>query len=84
MSQIIADGRGRVTLGAGITEKYGKKFYLIEAAGELVLIPIPKDPLRHLQEMGKRAGIDRHSLKELKQMGREEAEREAMGHVRRY
>jgi len=78
---VIADERGRVTLGKDVADKYGKKFAMVKMPGEIVLIPIPDDPLKSLQEEGKK--IPAHmSVKDLKRIALEEATKEAMGNLK--
>lgn len=67
------DSKGRLYLKDTIREKYGELFYLVQMPGELLLIPIPKDPIKELAELGSKAGIDRIPLEELKTMIGEEA-----------
>lgn len=76
MKQIIADERGRITLGSKYIEEYGTKFAIIPKQNKIVLLPIPKDPLKSLQDAGKRAGLDKYSIKELKLMIRDQAKKE--------
>lgn len=42
-----------------------------------------KDPIAELTKIGKKAGIDRYTIKELKQMAREEAEKEALSYLKK-
>jgi len=79
---VVADVRGRVTLGSDLVEKYGRKFAVVKVPGEIVLIPIPKDPLKSLQEQGKK--IPPHlTLKDLKRLAEEKAMEEAVGSYQR-
>jgi len=82
MRAVFADERGRVTLGSKIVDRFGKKFAVVTTAKDVILVPIAKDPLAELQRLGKAAGIDRYTLKELKQMALEEAEKGISKHVR--
>ena len=82
MKTVFADDRGRIILGTKFLHKYGKKFAVISAPKEIVLVPIAKEPLARLKEIGKEAGIDKYTLKELKAMAREEAEKEITKNVR--
>ncbi len=82
MRMAFADNRGRVTLGSKIVDEYGKKFAIVRHRKEIVLVPIPKDPLAELRRLGKAAGIDRFTIKELRKMAIEEAEKEAFSNVR--
>ncbi len=78
MRVAFADDRGRVTLGSKIVGKHGKKFAVVETVDDIILIPIPKDPIAALRELGRKAGIDKYSIKELRKMALEEAEKEAL------
>ncbi len=78
----VADERDRITLGKKITKRYGKRFIVIDAVGEVVLRPVPKDPVKGFAEMGRRAGINKYSMKQLKKMAEEEAEKEAISNIR--
>ena len=85
MRTVLADERGRVTLGAKIVDKYGRKFALVSTANEIALVPIAKDPLAELARIGREAGIDKYTLKELRGIAMEEAEKQIGGkNVRRH
>jgi hypothetical protein len=84
MRSLMADERGRITLGAKIIEEYGKRFAVVRHRKDIVLVPLPEDPLATLRKLWKGAGIDKYSAKELKKMAREEAEKEAVSNVRRH
>ena len=76
MRTALADHRGRITLGAKVLKEFGRRFAVVTAGEEVVLVPIPKDPLAELKRIGKKAGIDKYTLKELRRMAREESEQE--------
>ncbi|MBI2136892.1 AbrB/MazE/SpoVT family DNA-binding domain-containing protein [Candidatus Woesearchaeota archaeon] len=82
MRAVFADERGRITLGSKTVDEYGRKFAVVRTPKEIVLVPIADDPLAELQRLGRQAGIDSYTLKELRQMAREGAEKEAGKHVR--
>lgn len=42
-----------------------------------------KDPIAELAKIGKKAGIDKYSIKELRQIAREEAEKEALSYLQK-
>ena len=84
MKTVYVDERGRITLGSKIVDKHGDKFAVISHGKEVILVPIPKDPLAELRRLGKEVGIDKYTLKELRKMAYEEAEKEAMKNVRRH
>lgn len=76
MTQTIAcDERGRILLAKDVREKYGNKFVIVKAPGELVLLPIPKNPLKALREEGKKIpkGV---SVSEMKKKARDLALKE--------
>ncbi len=76
LDTLICDDRGRIVLGKKIREKYGEKFVVIQGLDEVVLRPIPQDPIKDLQELGGK--IPRNlSIKELKQQARESAIKQA-------
>ena len=76
------DDRGRLLLRKDIREAYGDKFYVVKAPKEVILIPVPKDPIKDLAELGKASGLDKYSVKQLKKMAREDAEKEALAGVK--
>ena len=70
----MCDDRGRLYLPKDFREKYGNRFYFVEMAGEIRLVPKPTDPLKELEELGKL--LPEKEIKELKKEIREEAEKE--------
>ena len=84
MKTVFADERGRVTLGSRILHKYGKKFAVVRSEKEIVLVPIVKDPIQRLGELGKEVGIGKYTLKELRKMAVEEAQKETGKNAGRY
>lgn len=77
MDSVKLDDRGRILIAKKIREKYGDEFMLVEAPGEIVLLPVPKDPLKDLQELGKKLPKDM-SVKDLKKMAQELALKEVL------
>jgi hypothetical protein len=80
MRALFADERGRITLGAKLLGKFGRKFAVVAGINEIVLVPIAKDPLAKLQELGKKAGLDKYSIKELRKIALQEAQKDARRH----
>jgi len=76
LDTIVCDDRGRLLLSKDIREKYGVKFVVIRGLDEVVLRPIPRDPIKDLQELGKKIPKNL-SIKELKQQAREIAIKQA-------
>lgn len=84
MKAVYADERGRVTLGSKMVGKHGNKFAVISHGKEIVLIPIPKNPLAEFRRLAKGSGIEHFTIKELAKMALEDAEKEALKSVRRH
>jgi hypothetical protein len=83
MKEITTDERGRINLGKELIERYGKRFWIAPSKDEIILIPVPKDPIKDLRELGRRAGLHKMSLKEIKKMIEEEATKEALSNLER-
>ncbi len=69
MENVKLDERGRLLLAKEIREEYGDEFVVVRSIGELVLIPVPKDPLKALRMEGKKLPEDM-SVKDLKSLAR--------------
>lgn len=54
MQTVKCDDRGRLLLIKEIREHYGDEFYVVKAPKEVVLIPVTKDPIKALEEEGKK------------------------------
>lgn len=79
---VLADTRGRVTLGRDVAQKYGRRFAVVQVPREIILIPIPKDPMASLAVQGKRipSGM---SLGRARQLATDRAIREGNAKKRR-
>ena len=84
MEPLIADERGRITLGSGLIKECGRKFFAVKAGNEIVLVPVAKDPLAELRRLFKESGIDRYTIGELRKIALQDAEKEALKSVRRH
>lgn len=74
------DQKGRIQLKQAVREKYGEKFVIVEAPDKILLLPVPRDPVRDLEELGRPLrGI---SMKALKKRIRARAEEEALRALR--
>jgi len=73
----ICDDRGRIVLSREIREEYGEKFFIVKSLGEVVLIPVPEDPLKTLREEGKKLPKSL-SVADLKKIARESALKEIL------
>ena len=68
------DAKGRLYLRESIRERYGRQFIVVPAPGELLLIPVPDDPVADLRDLGKK--LRGFSLTKLKTLIKEEARRQ--------
>jgi len=50
---VLCDEKGRLVLPKSVRERYGCEFHIVPAVGEVVLVPISKNPLAELARMGK-------------------------------
>jgi len=69
------DERGRLYLKEAVRTRYGEEFILVEAPEEILLLPVPADPLQDLAELGKK--LPKLSLRELRTGIRRRAQQEA-------
>lgn len=53
MQTAKCDKKGRLLLSQTIRSRYGEKFLILEGRRELILRPIPGDPLQDLREIGR-------------------------------
>jgi hypothetical protein len=77
MLKTVCDKKGRIRLSQAVRAKYGEKFYVVEAPGELVLLPVPRDPVKDLEELGK--PLRGMSLADIKRAIQEQADKEMSG-----
>ena len=75
------DEKARICITRELVNQYGEDFIIVPAKNEILLIPVSKNPLKALQEEGKKIpkGL---GLKELKKMIREDAEKEALENMK--
>ena len=59
------DKEGRLQLGPDLRQRYGRKFFVVEAPGELVLLPVAEDPVKDLQKLGRK--LEGYTIGELKE-----------------
>jgi len=81
MLKVQCDKNGRIYLKRRLRARYGEKFIVLETARDIVLLPVPRDPVRALQEIGK--PLRGYSIAQIKAMIREQAEKEALGNLHR-
>jgi len=75
MAIMQVDERHRITLPGNIIEKYGERFVVIEIKGNILLKPLPKDPIKALQKEGEK--LKGLSIKQIRKIAYEEALKEA-------
>ena len=82
MGVLKCDERGRLVLPQAVRKSYGEAFYLARARGRLILIPVTKDPMKDLEEIGKK--LPPHlSVHDLKKRGRDLALKEVLEEQRK-
>ena len=69
------DSKRRITFPKDIKEKYGTAFVIVRLRDQVLLKPIPKDPLKALQKEGKKLGYATASQL------RRDFERHLLGHA---
>ncbi|MBS3081164.1 AbrB family transcriptional regulator [Candidatus Pacearchaeota archaeon] len=78
---VQVDKLGRIVLKKKLREKYGKQFILIDKGDEIILKPTYEDPFYGIEELGKK--LEKYSLKELSEMGEEQAKKEVEEKLKR-
>ncbi|HUY70400.1 MAG TPA: hypothetical protein VMV00_02425 [Candidatus Baltobacteraceae bacterium] len=78
MAILKIDERCRVTIGKKAVARYGKRFWMLDTPDGIVLVPVPKDPIKELEALGKRSGIGRYTMEEVKKIIEAEAKKEAL------
>ena len=71
------DKKGRLLLSQAVRSRYGEKFLALEGRRELILRPIPRDPLQDLREIGRL--LKGKSVEELKKAIEQQATEEVGG-----
>ncbi|HVC58192.1 MAG TPA: hypothetical protein VND15_01815 [Candidatus Acidoferrales bacterium] len=82
MEILKIDERCRVTIGKKAVARYGKKFRMFDTPDGIFLVPIPKDPISELEELGRRSKIAKYTLKEVKEIVLSEAKKEALARLK--
>lgn len=73
---VSCDERGRLVLPRSVRTQYGTSFHIVSAKGEVILLPVSKDPFHNLAQIGKTSGVASLSLKQVKEELRKQAEKE--------
>lgn len=71
---IVCDDKGRIVLPKSVRAQFGSEFHLVSALGEVVLIPVSKNPLAELAVLGK--SVKRLSIGKIKSELRKQALKE--------
>ncbi len=74
MTTAQCDSKGRLYLKEALRTRYGEKFIIVETPKSVLLLPVPKDPIKDLSEIGK--ALKGRSLKDLKKHIRQSAVKE--------
>jgi len=77
MTYANVDDKARICLTKEMVDRYGKRFVVVPAKDEIILIPVPDDPIKALQEEGRKIpkGL---TIADLKKLVRERAKRDAL------
>ena len=77
------DEKTRITLTKEVASRYSSdEFVIVPMKNEILLIPVSKDPLKALQEEGKK--IPKHlTVADLKKIARQEMEKEIKERLKR-
>ena len=63
MEKTKCDSKGRIYLREAVRSKYGRQFFVLEEPGQIVLRPVPEDPVGDLDNM--RKALDEAQMKAL-------------------
>lgn len=77
MMKTTCDEEGRIRLDRSIRARYGDQFLVLEGRKELILRPVPDDPLQDLREIGRR--LKGKTVSELKEAIEQQALKEVGG-----
>ncbi len=78
MQQIIrCDSKGRIYLAEEIRSFYGRKFVIVKAPKELILLPVPEDPVKDLEDIGQK--LPAKSIEHLKEKILKRARKNVVG-----
>lgn len=81
MAVLECDEKGRVVIPKEMRNELGVKFYAFKSLDEIILRPVPKNPLKELQILGKKLPKDM-SVLELKKKAQELAMKEILDEVK--
>jgi len=76
MKAAQCDKKGRIYLKQSLRSRYGEKFVILEASSEIVLLPVPCDPVEDLADLGR--PLKDHTLKQLREKILHRAKEEAL------
>ena len=74
MQKSKCDKKGRLLLKPALRRRYGGEFFVVEMPREVVLLPVPRDPVKDLREWGR--PLRHMSMEEIKRAIQEQAEKE--------
>lgn len=70
------DEKGRINIGQESRTLYGDRFYVVKLSGEILLIPMPKDPVTELRKWGKNLGLDKQTARDTRMLAVDEANKD--------
>ncbi len=76
MDAVACDAKGRIVLPKSVRESYGSRFVVVPALHEIVLMPVPENPVKTLGELGRKSGVHKKSLEQLREAINQQAAEE--------
>ena len=61
---VVMDKQGRIYLPRKLEKDTGRKFFIVKIDRELMLVPVPSDPVKELERIGK--GLPKRTLKQFR------------------
>jgi bifunctional DNA-binding transcriptional regulator/antitoxin component of YhaV-PrlF toxin-antitoxin module len=58
---VVMDKQGRIYLPRQIKKDLGRKFFVVKINKDIILVPVPSDPVKELERIGK--GLPKKSIK---------------------
>ena len=68
---VVMDKQGRIYLPKRLKKDLGRKFFAVKVNKDIMLVPVPSDPVKELARIGK--GLPKKSVKRLRKEILEEA-----------
>lgn len=70
---VVMDKQGRIYLPKQLKKDLGRKFFVVKVNKDIMLVPVPSDPVKELERIGKK--LPKKSVKQFRKEIMEEASR---------